>query len=146
MPVTPDEPSDNPPELGIATEKVCFLVLKARQFDAKEADSDPDEGSNPSDDRGVDVLEDKPDDASRQEIAEFIRGLDIDEQVNLVALAWVGRGTYDISDWQEALDTARAEHNNRTAEYLLGLPLLGDYLADGLAALGESCEDFDETI
>ncbi len=56
-----------------------------------------------------------------------------DERVQLVALAWLGRGTYDLSEWRTALDTARSEHRKRTAEYLLGLPLLGDYLEDGLA-------------
>ena len=126
------------PELGIAIEKVDFIIVKARQFDAKESDSDPDEGSNATDDGQIDVLEDKPgDDATRQEIVEFVRGLNIDERINLVALAWVGRGTYDLSEWDEALSTARTEHNNRTAQYLLGLPLLGDYLANGLEAFGE---------
>jgi hypothetical protein len=142
---TPDDSAI--PDLGIATEKVCFIALKARQFDVKEGDSDPDEGSNATDDGEADVLEDKPDDdATEQELTEYIRALDIDEQVTLVALAWVGRGTFDKSSWQEALDTARSEHNKRTAEYLLGLPLLGDYLSDGLDAFGLSCEDFDETI
>lgn len=130
--------SEETPELGIAVEKVDFIIVKARQFDAKEGDSDPDEGSNAIDDGETDVLEDKPgEDATRQELVEFINGLDIDEQVNLVALAWVGRGTYDLSEWGEALSTARTEHNKRTAHYLLELPLLGDYLANGLEAFGE---------
>ena len=54
-----------------------------------------------------------------------------------MALAWVGRGTYEISEWREALSVARSEHNKRTAEYLQKLPLLGDYLEEGLAAFGE---------
>ena len=70
---------------------------------------------------------------------EFIRALDEDEQLDLVALAWIGRGTYDISEWREARSIARNEHNKRTAEYLLKLPLLGDYLQEGLAAFGEDC-------
>jgi hypothetical protein len=120
---------------------------RARQFDAKEGDADPDEGSNAADDGMADVLEDKPEaDAVRQELAAFInKGLDEDEQTNLVALAWLGRGTYDIDEWKDALDTARAEHNKRTAQYLLGLPLLGDYLAEGLEAFGESFDDEDDT-
>ncbi|HXJ00699.1 MAG TPA: DUF3775 domain-containing protein [Micropepsaceae bacterium] len=61
----------------------------------------------------------------------------VDGQSNLVALAWLGRGTYDKREWNEALQEARAAHNNHTAEYLLGLPLLADYLEEGLAALGE---------
>ena len=134
---------DLPPgvELGINVDKVCHIIAKARQFDAKEGISDPDSGSNATDDGMADVLEDLPvgQDATRLELVEFIRALDEDEQINLVALAWIGRGTYEISEWQDALREARSEHGHRVAEYLLGLPLLGDYLEEGLAAFGENC-------
>ena len=85
------ENPDTTPELGIAAEKVRFIIVKARQYDAKEGDSDPDEGSNATDDGMADVLEDKPEtDAVRQELMQFInKGLDEEEQTNLVALAWV---------------------------------------------------------
>jgi hypothetical protein len=134
--------------LGINPDKVCHVIVKARAFDVKEDVSDPDSGSNAADDGMTDVLEDLPDsvDATRIELLEFIRALDEDEQINLVALAWVGRGTYDIGEWREALNVARTEHNKRTAEYLLKLPLLGDYLDEGLAAFGENCESFDENL
>lgn len=131
--------------LGINTDKVCFIIAKARMFDVKEGVSDPDSGSNPTDEEMRDILEDFASDPTYQELVEFIRGLDEDEQINLVALAWVGRGTFDKSEWDEALDTAASEHNARTAEYLLGLPLLGDYLEEGLEAFGESCSEFGET-
>jgi hypothetical protein len=128
-------------ELGINVDKVCHIIAKARQFDAKEGLSDPDSGSNASDDGMTDVLEDLPtaQDATRLEIVEFVRALDEDEQFNLIALAWVGRGTYDLTEWDEALRVARTEHSRRVAEYLLTLPLLGDYLEEGLAAFGENC-------
>jgi hypothetical protein len=137
-------PLPDPPagvELAINPEKVCFIIAKARAFDAKEDVSDPDSGSNGADDGMTDVLEDLPDevDATRLELVQFIRALDEDEQTNLVALAWVGRGTYDLSEWSEALREARGEHNKRTAQYLLTLPLLGDYLQEGLAAFGLDC-------
>jgi len=139
--VTPDSEVPDDIELGINPDKVCTIIAKARQFDAKEDMSDPDSGSNAADDGMADVLEDLPVDvdATRQELVEFIRSMDEDEQINLVALAWVGRGTYDLSEWRDALAEARTQHSKRTAEYLLGLPLLGDYLHDGLAAFGESC-------
>ena len=140
-PADPDEV-----ELGIATDKVCHIIWKAREFDVKEADADPDSGSNASDDGMTDVLESKPDDPVYNEIVSFIRALDLEEQINLVALAWVGRGTYEVSEWQQALDTARIEHNQRTAEYLLGLPLLGDYLEEGLAAFDLNCADFNARL
>jgi hypothetical protein len=145
MPIAAKRPSDETvPELGISTEKVDEIIVMARQFDAKEGDSDPDEGSNAIDDGEADVLEDKPgEDSVRQELVAFINGLDEDERINLVALAWVGRGTYDLAEWREALETARNEHNRRAAQYLLELPLLGDYLADGLAAFGEEFSEND---
>ena len=144
--ITPDIEPPKGVELGINSDKVCHIIAKARAFDAKEEMSDPDSGSNASDDGMTDVLEDLPDDidATRLELVEFIRSMDEDEQINLVALAWVGRGTYDIGEWREALSEARSQRNKRTAEYLLGLPMLGDYLEEGLAAFGLDCEAFDE--
>jgi hypothetical protein len=127
--------------LGINPEKVRHIIAEARMFDAKEGDSDPDSGSNPTDDGVADVLEDQPgDDATPQVLAEYIRSLDEDEQVELVALAWVGRGTYLPEEWNDAIVEARRAHNKRTAEYLFSLPKLGDYLEEGLSIL----EDDDE--
>jgi len=131
------------PDLGINPEKVCHVIVKARQFDVKEAPADEDSGSNPTDDGMTDVLEDLPDDPTYRELTSFIRALDVDEQIWLVALAWIGRGTYDAKELSEALRLAREQHNKRTANYLTGLPLLGDYLEDGLAAFGESCTAFE---
>jgi hypothetical protein len=131
------------PDLGIATEKVCFIVSLARQFDVKEEVSDPDSGSNGADDHMIDVLEDTPDDPTQQELISFIRDLDVDEQVELVALTWLGRGDGDLTDWSTLRSDARDAHNNRTASYLLGIPLLSDYLEEGLSLFGESCQEFD---
>lgn len=126
-------------ELDINPEKVVAIIEKARMFDAKEEVSDPDSGSNATDDGMRDILEDFADDPTRQELLALIRNLDVDEQVDLVALAWLGRGTYERSGWKDAIDQARAAHNTHTAEYLMGLPMLGDYLEEGLAAFeGES--------
>jgi uncharacterized protein DUF3775 len=129
------------PHLDIPTDKLGFIILKAREFDVKESDSDPDEGSNPTDDGNTDVLLDKADDPVREELLGAIRELPEDERFQLVALAWLGRGTYELSEWKTALETARLEHRKRTAEYLLGLPLLGDYLEDGLAMFDEGIVD-----
>jgi uncharacterized protein DUF3775 len=143
MPIATETATPETPELGLAIDKVGYIIVKAREFDEKEGDADPDSGSNPTDDGDADVLEDKAGDPTRAELRAAIWGLNEDEQIALVALAWLGRGTYDLSEWQDALDTARTEHNNRTAEYLMGLPLLGDYLEDGLAQFGESISDED---
>ena len=109
MTVIDEFQEEDAPELGISTEKVRMVILKARQFDAKEDDADPDEGSNAADDGMADVLEDKPeDDAVRRELIAYINELNEDEQVALVALAWLGRGTFDLDEWDEATpDRAR---------------------------------------
>jgi len=146
MAVSPQTNADTDAnELGIATDKVCFIIVKARQFDVKEGVSDPNSGSDAPDDGYRDVLEDNPDDPVYRELHGFISSMDREEQLKLVALAWLGRGTYDKSEWEEALATARQEHNNRTAQYLLGLPLLGDYLEEGLSQFGRGCSDESDT-
>jgi hypothetical protein len=135
--------TEDTPTLVTPTDKIGFIIVKAREFDEKVADSDPDEGSNPTDDGNADILEDKEGDGTREELAGAIDALNEDEQIELVALAWLGRGTYGLSEWADALQVARDEHNKRTAAYLLGLPLLGDYLEEGLAAFGQSISDED---
>jgi Protein of unknown function (DUF3775) len=129
------------PSLSISTEKVCFFVLKAREFDVKDVVTDPDSGSNPSDDAMISVLEDHADDPTQQELKAFIDGLTEDEQVDLVALTWLGRGDGTIDDWDELREEAARLHNNRTAAYLLGKPMLADHLQEGLVQFGCSCED-----
>lgn len=91
-----------------------------------------------TDDRFVDILEDEDDNPLAQELRAAISALNVDGQTALVALAWLGRGDYTAEDWPEALRAARERSETTTATYLLGLPLLGDYLADGADALGIS--------
>jgi hypothetical protein len=130
-------------ELNISPEKVCFLIIKAREFDAKEEANDTDPGSNPSDDKDAAVLEDQPDDPVVEEITSLIDALSEDEQVDLVALAWLGREDNTAEDWPALREEAARAYNGRTAAYLLGIPQLGDFLEEGLATLGYSCEDFE---
>jgi hypothetical protein len=137
--------ADTIPDLSISSEKVCFVVLKAREFDVKDVDTSSDEdGSNPADDGLIEVLEDRPDDPVEQELVAFIEAMSEDEQVDLVTLAWLGRGDGTLADWADLRDEAAAAHNNRTASYLLGMPLLPDYLEDALAEFGRSCEEFEK--
>jgi hypothetical protein len=128
--------------LEISPEKVCWIVVKAREFDAKVEVVEPDPGSNPSDEDMREVLEDYADDPTYQELVEFIGGLNEDEQVELVALAWLGRGDYGVDEWNDLLAEARRARTGHTAEYLLGMPLLADYIEEGLAAMDLSCEEF----
>lgn len=135
----------HPPALNLPLDKVSFIILKAREYDVKEEGADPDSGSNPIDDGQTDVLTNKQDDPVREELLSAIRSLNEDERLRLVALAWLGRGTYSKEEWREAVNTARSEHSRRTAEYLIGLPLLGDYLEDGLAMFDEGIVDDSDT-
>jgi hypothetical protein len=130
------------PSLSISREKICFIVVKVREFDVKDVPTVLDDASDPPDDAMRQVLEDRPDDAVRQELAAFISALNFDEQVDLVALTWMGRGDGSIADWSELRDLACIRHNRWTARYLLGFPLLADYLAEGLAQFGYTCEEF----
>jgi hypothetical protein len=129
--------------LTISPEKVCFIVIKAKEFDAKDEVTEPDPGSNPSDDHEAAILEDHDDDPVVEELLSFIRALSVDEQIDLVALAWLGRDDNVASDWPAVREEAAAAHNERTAEYLIGIPLLGDFLEEGLSMLGYSCEEFE---
>ena len=78
------------------------------------------------------------------ELRSFINGLTEDEQIDLVALAWIGRGDGGIAEWDSIREEAARTHNNRTAEYLLGMPLLPDYLEDALSELDHSCEEVED--
>ncbi len=133
------------PVLNLPLDKVGFIILKAREYDVKEGDTDPDDGSNAIDDGQTDILTDKADDPVREELLGAIRALNDEERIRLVALAWLGRGTFTLEEWKEALATARSEHSRRAAEYLLTLPLLGDYLEDGLAMFDEGIVDDADT-
>ena len=129
------------PELAISTEKVGFLIEKAREFDVKDGASDTDAGSNGSDDNMIGVLEDNGDDPVVQEITGFIAAMTEEEKIDLVALMRLGRGDGDIDDWDDLKREAADGSNGRTARYLLGEPLLSDYLAEGLDAFGLTWSD-----
>lgn len=129
--------------LEVLPEQVCFIIVKAREFDAKDVLTDPEESSNASDDGMIEVLEDHPDDPVRQEIVEFVRALSQDAQIDLVTLARLGRGDGEREDWDDLRAEAVAQFNNRTASYLLGMPLLADFLEEGLDQLGQSCSDLE---
>jgi len=135
-------PTD-PPNLSISIDKVCFLIVKAREFDVKDVETDPGDASNATDDSMISVLEHHRDDPVVQEIRGFIGAMDEDEEIDLVALAWLGRGDGTIEDWSELRAEAARAHNKRTAAYLLGMPLLADHLQEALSQFGQSCDDIE---
>lgn len=130
--------------LEIAPEKVAHIIVKAREYDAKVGAWDSSDTNLDSD--SDTILEDLSSDPTRNELAEFIAGLNDDEQVHLVALMWVGRGSYSPEEFVDAVSTAQSEKVNKTEDYLLGEPLLADYLEEGLDKLGITVEDAEEGI
>ena len=130
--------------LAIPLERLGFIIAKAREFDA-EVPVEPDAaaGSDGPDDDEREVLLDTPDNPNEQELRDAIDGLGIPEQQELLALVWLGRGDYDAASWPEALQQARDTVTASVTEYLVGTPLLGDYLEEGAEALGLSLQDFE---
>ena len=135
--------ADEVVELDISTEKVCFIIVKAREFDAKVAPVEQDPGSNPADDGESEILEDHDDDATEAELRAAIDDLNADEISDLLALTWVGRGDFDRQEWESAKTQAQERQRRDSTDYLVGTPTLGDFLEEGLAALGHSCEEFE---
>ena len=129
--------------LQASPEKICFIVVKAREFDVPEDVVEEDVGSNPADEDFREVLADYPDDPTLEEIKSFIDDLNDDEQAELVALVWLGRGDYAAKEWNRAVADARARHQGSTADYLLGTPMLPDLIEEGLSQLDVSCEEFE---
>ena len=127
--------------LTIPLEKLAYVIEKAREFDA-QVPSDAEEGSNAADDDEREILLDTPDNPTEQELRDAIDGLGIPERQELLALMWLGRGDYDAESWSEALQQDRQTQSASETAYLLGTPLLGDYIEEGVAALGLSLEDF----
>lgn len=127
------------PELEINQETVCFLCDRARLFHCKEEVVIPEVPGSPSDDWARQVLADHASDTTYQEFKVTIDDLEPDQQQAVVALMWLGRGDYSLDEWQTALDEAADSWNEFTAEYLIAHPLLADYLDEGLAAFGYSC-------
>jgi Protein of unknown function (DUF3775) len=135
------------PELNISREKVAFLIDKAQEFDVKDLPAELESGSNASDDIEIGVLEDDDSDSVASEMASFIKALNEDEQIDLIALMWLGRGDGTIEEWEDLRARSgerRGEYRNpqqETAGYVLGEPLLGDLLAEGLDQFGVSWLD-----
>jgi hypothetical protein len=129
--------------LNIRLETLCFIIAKAREFQAKEEVVIPEIPSSPSEDWALQVLADHIDDMSLQEVKACVEDLAPDQQAELVALMWLGRGDYSLEEWDVALEDAMDEYeeHQNTAEYLLAHPMVSDELEEGLIAHGYSCED-----
>jgi len=126
-------------ELAVAVETICRIILRAREYEALIPDTDPDEGSNAVDDEARDAIEDDGDNPSETELRAIVDDLAEDEQAEVIALALVGRGTFEASEWSDAIDAA-TEEIDAAADWMLGQPTLSTDLEAGLAAFDLSCD------
>lgn len=126
--------------MDISPDKTAFVILRARELGVKVGRWD-----RPTDDADSDTIyESRPSDATGSELSSFIRNLNDDEKAALVAIAWIGRETFD--DYAEAYETAKSEASAPTETYLLGMPLLADYLESGLEALGVDTSEIEDEL
>ena len=132
------------PDLSISPEKVFFIAAKSRQSEGTAADLNANSGS--ADDDAVHGSRDRSRTADRSELSGFIQNLNVDEQIDLVALMWLGRGDGELDNWNDLRAEASRAHNNRTASYLIETPMLADYLEEALSQFGMSPEDFEEPL
>lgn len=132
------------PTTSISPEKVFFIIAKSRQSDSTAADLNANSGS--ADDDAVHGSRDRSKTTDLSELAGFIQDLNVDEQIDLVALMWLGRGDGDLDNWKDLRSEASRAHNDRTASYLIETPMLADYLEEALSQLGKSPEDFEEPL
>lgn len=122
-------------ELSLNPAFLRGLLLNLRALMAQEELVSPDSGSNPSDDEGPATLQDDPDNLTRDEIVAAVEDLEPDQQAELVALMWIGRGDMEPEEWEEAKELAVERHEGATAAYLLSHPHVADYIEEGLDRL-----------
>lgn len=122
-------------DLGISLEIVATVV------DLANAVQDAEEGLLSGEDDDEDEDEDD-EEISEEMLTDFIDELNEEQQVALIALAWIGRGDYEPEEWGEALKLA-AERNTRgdASAYLTGMEGLGDLLSEGVGAFGLAIEE-----
>lgn len=120
------------PELDLNRETVQFLIDRAREFHARDDVTFPEEPEVPNEDWSRQVTEDFGGDPYYREMKNNIEDLEPDQQVSLVALMWLGRGDFSLDEWDNAIEQAQDSWNDHTADYLIGTPLLSDYLAEGI--------------
>ncbi len=129
--------------LSIPLSTLGWIIVKAREFDVKDADTSEagDDDGNP-----LGVLEDRADDPTVTELTSWINDLNDNQKAELVAIFWFGRDDSGTADFAELLAEAQGQHNKRTARYLLGSPLLGDYLEEGLERLGIDTSEVESAL
>lgn len=122
-------------ELTVSLDTLSRLIVRARELEAQVPAIETDDEDDPTDsDDPLAVLEDEANEAVEDEVRTLLEDLPEDEAAEVLALAWVGRGTYDASEWDEAIETANEDDNDSVVDQLLDMPMLAGYLDAGLAA------------
>ena len=135
---------DEPVELNIAVDTISTIISMARLFDSESDGTVPDNGAGEGNVTGIEdetIGHSGESGPISEELREAIDDLNDDEVVDLIAIAWVGRGDFGREEWGEARALARERHRRHSADYLMGIPALGDYLEEGLATLGHNYEE-----
>jgi hypothetical protein len=133
-------------ELLTPLESLCRLILRAKEMEAQVPASDPNEAADDVDDyddeanQALSVLEDELNSGVEEELQAILDDLADDQLAETLALAWVGRGTYEASEWDEAFSDASESDPESSIDELLDMPLLASYLEAGLAAFDYSCD------
>ena len=127
--------------LELNPETVGYVANLAREF--QEQASMRDQSVNEAGDWKEGASGDYQDDPIHSELKTTIEDLEPDQQVQLVALMWLGRGSFTSAEWANALKEAGDNWTPKSADYLIGTPLLADYLEEGLSQLEYHHEDFE---
>jgi hypothetical protein len=113
------------------------LVLRFNAVMAKEGTDVSDLGGNATDDQVTATLQETDGDLSRDEITQEIESMNDEQQDALVALFWIGRGDAEPIAWEQTKALARQQHEGLVSRYLLGKPMVGEYLTEGLEKMLE---------
>jgi hypothetical protein len=129
------------PELRINPDKVCGFLQAARESAAKIPATTGDRTTT-GDDSPLTFMEDNGEqDTAREQMVEFVGGLNVEEQVDLLALIYLGRGDFDLAEWDSALTEARDRIAAGDADFMIGDRALPAYLGEALDAFGKTCPD-----
>jgi hypothetical protein len=131
-------------------ETLCRIILRAREYEAQTVDYADDEDADDVDDEqegALSVLEDDINTSVEEELQAVFEDLGEDQLAEVIAFCWVGQGTYDASDWDEAMEEAQSlvsEGIRGAIDELMEQPMLASVLDSGLAAFDLNCDGIGE--